>query len=255
MSDLRLFIRSSGETTVSRLDLSALNADEIRKLRHGVVNTRGDLLFARAAVFFEGVTEEQALPILAEAYWGCNIHELGFSFVRVDGNSNYFPFIWLAERLAIPWYVFSDGESETIGHLDRALHKSGKPKADACPNVFVIPDGHNFETQLVAEGYLPEIELIFDQVEGQAAFLDDYIGRMHGKSGKKGTTRDYKSTDGRQKASCDAMSENKTRMAEPLASALSAITDEARRFPNHIRAMFDKISADHGLEQAGKDAS
>lgn len=255
LSDLRLFIRSRGGTTVSRLDLSALSADEIRKLRHGVVNTRGDLLFARAAVFFEGETEEQALPILAEAYWGCNIHELGFSFVRVGGSSNYFPFIWLAERLAIPWYVFSDGESETIGRLNRALQKSGKQNADACPNVFVIPNGCNFETQLVADGYLPEIEAIFDQVEGRKDFLADYIGRMHGKLGKKETIRDYHSADGRQKAACDAMSDSKTRMAEPLASALSAITDEARRFPNHIRVMFDKMSVDHGLEQAGKEAS
>ncbi len=255
LSDLRLFIRSSGETTVSRLDLSVLKGDEIRKLRHGVVNTRGDLLFARAAVFFEGETEEQALPILAETYWGCNIHELGFSFVRVGGNANYFPFIWLAEQLEIPWYVFSDGEPETINHLDRALQKSRKKRAVDCPNVFVIPNGYNFETQLVAEGYLPEIEAIFNQVEGKEAFLDDYIGQMHGKPGKKGTTRNYQSPYGRQRAVCDVMSENKTRMAEPLASALSAITDEARRFPNHIRAMFDKISADHRLEPAGEEAS
>ncbi len=255
LSDLRLFIRSSGEITVSRLDLSDLNADEIRKLRYGVMNTRGDLLFARAAVFFEGETEEQALPILAEAYWGCNIHELGFSFVRVGGNSNYFPFIWLAERLAIPWYVFSDGEPETIRRLNQALQKSGKQNADACPNVFVIPDRRNFETQLVAEGYLPEIEAIFDQIEGKGGFLDDYIDRMHGKPGKHKTTRDYRSADGRLQAASDAMSENKTRMAEPLALALSAITDEARRFPNHIRVIFDKISVDHGLEQAGKEAS
>lgn len=250
LSDLRLFIRRSGETTVSRLDLSVLKDDELRKLRHGVVNTRGDLLFARAAVFFEGETEEQALPILAEAYWGCTIHELGFSFVRVGGNSNYFPFMWLAERLAIPWYVFSDGELETIQQLDGALHKLGKQKANACPNVVVIPNGCNFETQLVAEGYLPEIEATLDQVHGKVGFLDKYIGRLHGKSGKRGATRDYQSANGRHKAACDAMSEIKTRMAEPLASALSSITDQTRRFPTHISAMFDKISADHGLEQA-----
>lgn len=253
LSDLRLFIRSGGETRVSQLDLSVLNADEIRKLRHGVVNTRGDLLFARAAVFFEGETEEQALPILAEEYWGRNIHELGFSFVRVGGNSNYFPFIWLAERLDIPWYVFSDGEVETIVHLEKALHKSGKPKTGACPNVFVIPDGHNFETQLVAEGYLPEIEATFDRMEGKAAFLDDYIEVMHGKPGKKKTTRDYKIADGREKAACDAMSENKTRMAESLATTISAIADERRRFPSNIRALFEKLSVDHGLVQAGKE--
>lgn len=253
LSDLRLFVRNGGETAVSRLDLSALNTDEIRKLRHGVVNTRGDLLFARAVVFFEGETEEQALPILAEAYWGRNIHELGFSFVRVGGNSNYFPFIWLVERLEIPWYVFSDGETETIAHLERALHKSEKPDAVACPNVFVIPGGRNFETQLVAEGYLPEIEATFNQVEGEAAFLDDYIESMHGRPGKKRTTRDYKAADGRQKAACDAMSENKTRMAEPIASALCAINDEARRFPVHIKALFEKMSADYGLVHAVKE--
>ena len=255
LADLRLFIRSGGETTVSRLDLSALTHDELRKLRHGVVNTRGDLLFSRAAVFFEGETEEQALPILAEAYWGCSIHELGFSFVRVGSNSNYFPFIWLAESLDIPWYVFSDGEAETITHVGRALHKLGKPAPNACPEVFVIPDGRNFERQLVAEGYLPEIEATFNDVEGKAAFLDDYIARMNGKTGKKGVIRDYTVADGRLKAACDAMSESKTRMAEPLATTLSGIADEARRFPASIRSLFAKITADHGLTQAGKEES
>lgn len=259
LSDLRLFVRRGGETTVSGLDLSVLNSDEKRKLRHGVVNTRGDLLFARAAVFFEGETEEQALPIFAEAYWGRNIHELGFSFVRVGGHSNYFPFIWLAEQLAIPWYVFSDGECDAIRQLDHALNRCKKAKACACPTVFVIPNECNFETQLVAEGYLPEIEAIFNKIfnkiEGKERFLDDYINQKNGIPGKKGIARDYGSANGRQKAACDAMSENKTRIAEPLASAIVAISDETRRFPTLIRAMFGKISADHGLKQAGKEAS
>ena len=151
-----------------------------------MVNTRGDLLFSRAVVFFEGETEEQALPILAEAYWECSIHELGFSFVRVGGNSNYFPFIWLAESLDIPWYVFSDGEAATITHLGRALHKTGRGAPGDCPEVFVIPNGLNFERQLVAEGYLPEIEATFNELEGKAAFLDDYIAQMNGKAGKGG---------------------------------------------------------------------
>lgn len=254
LSDLRLFSRREGETTVSKLDMSILQSDDVRKLRHGVVNTRGDLLFARAAIFFEGETEEQTLPILAEAYWGSNIHELGFSFVRVGGNSNYFPFIWLAEQLAIPWYVFSDGESGTIRHLDHAFHKLRR-QVDVRQNIFIIPDGRNFETQLVAEGYLPEIETTFNLVEGGTSFLDDYISRLNGKPGKGGKTRDYKTTDGRQKAACDAMSESKTRLAEPLASTLSAIPDEARRFPTLIRALFEKISTDHGLRQVGKEAS
>lgn len=251
LSDLRLFIRKDGETTVSKLDLSALSADNVRKLRHGVVNTRGDLLFARAAVFFEGETEEQALPILAEAYWNCSIHELGFSFVQVGGAGSYFPFIWLAERLNIPWYVFSDGEPHPRKLLEQALHNAGKPKADLNPNVVVIPEGRNFESQLVAEGYLLEIEAVFDQVHDMTGFLDDYIARLDGKSAKGGGTRDYKTEDGRQKAACNALAESKTRMAEPLASALASLPDEGRRFPIQIRALFTKISEDHGLSGAG----
>ena len=110
-----------------------------------------------------------------------------------------------------------------------------------------------FERQLVAEGYLPEIEATFNVVEGKAAFLDDYITRMNGKTGKKGVIRDYMVADGRLKAACDAMSESKTRMAEPLATTLCSIADEARRFPANIRALFEKMSADHGLTQAGKE--
>jgi len=100
---------------------------------------------------------------------------------------------------------------------------------------------------------LPEIEATFDQVAGKVNYLSDYITRMNGKTGKKGGLRDYSVIDGRQKAACDAMSENKTRMAEPLATTLSLIDDEARRFPAHIKALFEKMSADHGLSQAGKE--
>jgi putative ATP-dependent endonuclease of OLD family len=151
--------------------------------------------------------------------------------------------------------VFSDGEPQPLTHLERALHKTGRPKAVDCQNVVVIPGGLNFETQLVAEGYLPEIEATLDLVMGKAGYLDDYIARFDGKPGKNGTMRDYKTADGRQRAACDALSENKTRMAEPLASTLAAIADEGRRFPAHIRTLFQKISGEHGLKQVGKEVS
>lgn len=252
LGDLRLFVRRGGETTVRRLDLSELGGDDARKLRHGVMGTRGDLLFARAVVFFEGETEEQALPILAEAYWGTNIHELGFTFVQVGGAGNYFPFIWLAERLNIRWYVFSDGEPKPVTLLDGALHKVGAGKSADCDNVVVIPDALNFESQLVAEGYLPEIELALNEAMNKVGFLDDYIDRMDGKSGKNGAARDYKTAGGRERAACDVMSERKTRLAEPLASVLADVEEEGRRFPAHIRTLFEKISSDHGLVPAGE---
>lgn len=246
LGDLRLFIRNGGNTAVSRLDLSKLDADDARKLRHGVVNTRGDLLFARAAVFFEGETEEQALPVLAEAYWGASVHELGFSFVRVGGSGSYFPFIWLAENLKIPWYVFADGEAQPVSHLESALHKAGKQAAAACPNVVILPDGNNFESQLIADGYLGEIEQALDETHGVKGYIDDYIDKHQGLPRAKGKgVRDYTVENGRAVAAHDALKALKTRMAEPLAATLVILADEKRRFPPHIRKLFEMVSANH----------
>ncbi len=255
LSDLRLFIRRDGETNVTKLDVSELDGDDVRKLRHGVVNTRGDLLFSRAVVFFEGETEEQALPILAEAYWGCSIHELGFSFVRVGGNGNYFPFIWLAQRLDIPWYVFSDGEPQTLDRLEAALHKTDMPPVASSANVIVLPGGNDFEAQLISEGYLQEIEEALDYIHGNKGYLDIYIDKHHGlPRGKGKPDRDYKGENGRIIAVGDALdSRLKTRVAEPLAEILANLPDQTRRFPTHIRALFERISADHRLEPAGKE--
>ena len=54
-------------------------------------------LKARALVFFEGETEEQALPDFAEKYWDKHPNDLGFSFVGVGGSGSYLPFLRMAQ--------------------------------------------------------------------------------------------------------------------------------------------------------------
>ncbi len=90
-----------------------LTEEDLRKIDRQVMNTRGDMLFARALVFFEGETEEQALPDFAEKRWKKHPNDLGFSFVGVGGtgNSAGLPAI-MAESLKIPWFIFSDGEAD-----------------------------------------------------------------------------------------------------------------------------------------------
>src|SRR5690606_37475132 len=127
------------------------------------------------------------------------------------------PFIWLLKALRIPWYVFADGEPDPVTKLEAALKKAGEPVADKCPNVVVLPGGNGFESQLVAEGYLPEIEMVIDKAEGEPKYLDDYISRHDGKPKSKKLMRDYKSAGGRERAACHYLDENKTRMAKPLA--------------------------------------
>jgi putative ATP-dependent endonuclease of the OLD family len=254
LEDLRLFVKSKGDTVVSKLDTSKLRADDVRKLQDTVIDTRGDILFSCGVVLFEGQTEEQALPVYAAKYWGATIHELGFCFVRVNGT-DYFPFIWLAKAFCIPWYIFADGEADPVSKLERALRNAGAATADQCENVVVLPSGNGFEAQLVAEGYLPEIEEVIDQIEGEGNYLAGYMVRLDGKQKKK-KTRDYKSSGARERAALDYLEENKTRVAKPLAGVISSLKDADRLFPKYIADLFEKIGKVHGLRKAegGSDA-
>jgi putative ATP-dependent endonuclease of OLD family len=249
LEDLRLFLKTNGETVVSMLNTGALKPDEVRKLQDTVIATRGDILFSRGVVLFEGQTEEQALPVYASKYWNATIHELGFCFVRVNGT-DYFPFVWLAKALRIPWYVFADGESDPVSQLDKALMNAGEPEAKNCPCVVVLPSGNGYEAQLVAEGYSLEINQVIDQIERQANYLSsNYIEILDGKPKKKGKIRDYKSSGGFERALQDYLEENKTRMAKPLAEAISNLPDE-RRFPKNIAKLFEIIGKAHDLQKA-----
>ena len=126
LEDLRLLVKTKSDTSVSQLDMSKLTADERRKLEREVLASHGDLLFARALILFEGETEEQALPIFAESYWGATAHEKGFSFVGC-GGANYFPFVWLAKSFGVNWYILCDGEEKTIARTNAQLKRIGPP--------------------------------------------------------------------------------------------------------------------------------
>lgn len=247
LEDLRLFLKTNGDTKVTKLDPSGLDKEDVRKLQETVIDTRGDILFSRAVVLFEGQTEEQALPIWAGKYWGATVHELGFCFVRANGT-DYFPFIWLARTLNIPWYVFADGETDPVAKLEAALKKAGEKKAADCKNVIVHPAGKNFESQLVGENYLPEIETALDVMDGKAGYLDRYIADLNGQNKKKGVVRDYKSAGGRERAALDALEGNKTSSAKHVAAVIADHRDPARRFPTQIRALFEVIGQVHGLK-------
>jgi putative ATP-dependent endonuclease of OLD family len=248
LEDLRLFIKNAGETTATKLNLSELtNPDDIRKLQETVIDSRGDLLFSRAVIFFEGQTEEQALPIWAQRYWGASIHELGFTFVRANGTA-YFPFVWLAKSLQIPWFIFADGEPGPLSKLEDALKKAKCKVSAQCSNVVVLPEGKNFETHLIANGYLKEIEAAMNELHSVGDALDQYIKKNHGKTyGPDKGDRDYESEGGRERAARDAMSASKTKLAKPLARVISSLEDEDRRFPPGILKLFDIIAEDQKL--------
>lgn len=158
---MRHFSKLGEETRVSRIDLGTgatkLTPEDLRKIDRQVMNTRGDMLFARALVFFEGDTEEQALPDYAEQYWGKHPHDLGFSFIGVGGRGNYLPFLRMAESFRIPWFILSDGEPEAVASVNSALAAIGQIGIPTNPRVAVIPDGKDFETCIATEANRPAL--------------------------------------------------------------------------------------------------
>jgi len=153
IAHMRHFSKVGEETIVCRIDLGTdpnrLTDEDLRKIDRQVMNTRGDLLFARALVFFEGETEEQALPDFAEKFWNKHPNDLGYSFIGVQGNGNYLPFLRMAESFKIPWFIFSDGEAATVTAVNAALKAIGQSLIPNNPRVIVTPGGQDFEAYIV----------------------------------------------------------------------------------------------------------
>ena len=155
VAHMRHFSKQGEETIVCRIDLGTgqnrLTDEDLRKIDRQVMNTRGDMLFARALVFFEGETEEQALPDFAEKYWKKHPNDLGYSFIGVGGLGNYLPFLRMAESFQIPWLIFSDGEAAAITAVNAALTGIGRNPIPNNSRVIVLPDSKDFEAYIVTD--------------------------------------------------------------------------------------------------------
>ena len=164
-----------GSVTCSKIDINNLNSEEIRKINRQVINTRGEIYFSKVIVFFEGETEEQALPILAEKYFGKTFVEMGLDFVGVGGFGNYLPFLHFAEAFKIPWLIFSDAENDTDKPIKDRVQSQflncGSEKNESDCIVF-LDDGNDFETQLIDDGFTNEIKQVI-------ASFEDYVSEQH----------------------------------------------------------------------------
>ncbi|WP_414541192.1 ATP-dependent nuclease [Nostoc sp. CCY0012] len=250
ISSFRHFRKNGADTVVTQLDTTSLEPEDIRKIDRMVMNTRGDILYSRAVVLFEGETEEQALPFFAEKYWERHINSLGISFIGVDGSGNYLPFLRLVSNFQIPWYLFSDTEPTAVKDVTTALRNIGIDDYTQHSNIVFLPENQNFESYLVDEEYEDAILAMLDIYYDTVNYLDtDYIIRMHGQKAKGGTVRDYQLADGRKKALIDVLTNGKTQYGLPIAKSITDLQDEERRFPKKIRQLFEKISDDIGLQK------
>jgi putative ATP-dependent endonuclease of the OLD family len=235
-ADIRTFIhfaKTGNETRVSRFDGNGneLSEEDRRRINREVMNTRGDLLFSRFIVIFEGETEEQALPAFAKKYWGFSPHEVGISFIGVGGNGKYTAFIRLAERFNIPWMIFSDGKSQDIQSVNDCLKGAGVPQLPASKNVLVIPNNTDFEGMIAQPENLDLIrDMIVDFIVSKGQVHEKGVQPLRDKFAKK-TAAEL----------ADEMASEKTAYGARIADALAKHADKSKRIPKPIKDLLDVV--------------
>jgi putative ATP-dependent endonuclease of OLD family len=227
----RVFRRDTGITDVRSLTPGTLLADDLRKLHRQVINTRGDVLFATAVVLVSGETEEQALPVFADAYWSRTCHELGISVIGVGGDGAYLPFLRLAECFGIPWYIFSDGEPKAIADVNAALTVLGQPLAGTNRRITAITAGRDFEAYMADECE----QVLVDMVIKMKAVSDKH---------QQALAKEWAGKSDRRGDLIHELRDAKTRYGRPTADAITTQTDETKRIPGLIRTLFTTIAHD-----------
>lgn len=231
LNELVHFAKEGPETRVRRLPIAGFDLDEQRKIRREVMRTRGELLFARAVVLFEGETEEQALPLFARHHWNRWPFELGVAFVGVGGEGNYLPFLRTLEALNIPWFIFSDGEDNACQRVADALAEVGSSMPHS--RVTVLPGGHAIESYLVGEGYQAELKAAV------LAFLQPSLRSPQHQQAKQNEVAGWTDHD-----LTNYLGAWKTRIARHWASAILN-SGGSRAIPSAVRALL--VAIDHVL--------
>lgn len=255
LSNLIHFEKIDGRTQAYAFNASDYTPEEKNRIKREVIASHGELLFAKAIILCEGITEEQALPIYFQKEYGIEPAFCGISIIGIGGQ-NYKTFLSLIKNFHIPWYIFSDGESSTIRTVKKAVRDIFATELDQCDNVIVLDNQEDYEKHLLNNGYETEIVEAICLIEDDPNFVSEYVRtRDHTVAGREKTTlpkcttcqqfiyqdivRDYSGTDGWRNAiyDCCTAKQAKAKYAVGVAEKIVSVTDEERRIPPKVKAL------------------
>ena len=260
LSDLIHFEKIDGKTQAYSFDASAYTTEEKNRIRREVISSHGELLFAKAIVLCEGVTEEQALPIYFKEKYGIEPTFCGISIIGIGGQ-NYKTFLSLIRDFHIKWFIFSDGEGKTIRTVENAVRDIFGIDYSQCDNVIVLDNEEDYEKHLLACGYENEIVEAICLIEGNPNFVSEYVQtHNNSSSGRKKTSlpkcptcqqyiyqdiiRNYSGTDGFKNAiyDCCTAKQAKAKYALGVAEKIVSVPDRDRRIPPKVKTLLDAMS-------------
>lgn len=140
---------------------------------------RGEVFFARRWVLVEGVTEYLLLHAIGSALnLPLDMHGIAVIDFQQSGNAGIYPA--LAEGFGIPWHMITDGDQEAAKFRQQILDR-GFSEADLTGNFMSLPQDHDLEDLLLADGHEQLLREIMATIGGQSALtcpLDEFKKRL-----------------------------------------------------------------------------
>lgn len=151
VTHIRSFRKESSGIAVHRL-LHSISEEDKKILCREIMIKRGEILFSRAMVLCEGITEEQIIPSMFEIYAKKSLFNLGVTCISVGGK-NYAPFVKLACSFGIPTFIVSDNDGSTKTEIEAQLRRlktrTGLVLGADIFGVSYLSVGNDFEAELL----------------------------------------------------------------------------------------------------------
>ncbi len=150
LQGLRGLIKNSNGVCTTSL-MSGLDQEDINILHREIMRFRGEILFAKALILFEGVTEEQLVPAMFERYCGNSAFSIGVNCISVAGK-NYPPFVKFACSFGIPVCIVSDNDGQTKKEIEAQVKKikdAGLALDDKIFSLHFLSENNDIEAELV----------------------------------------------------------------------------------------------------------
>ena len=261
-ADLRDIIyinKQQGKTSVKRFNVGQFTPEELNRIEREVINTRGELLFSNAIVLCEGITEEQALPIYFKEYFGVEAICSGINIIGIGGQ-NYKTFLNLIKDLDIPWFIFSDGETETKKTVKKAVGVENIEELNSMSNIVILDNENDYEKYLISDGYRDIIISAINECENDEEYFANYIlTKNHTSMGRERTNdptcgtcqqhiykdvlRDFDGEGGLERAlyDCCTGKKAKAKYATYVAEKIVSQQDVTKRIPSKINTLLKEI--------------
>lgn len=260
LRDIIHFEKTSGKTKAVRFNYESYEDEELKKIQREVINTRGELLFSNAIILCEGITEEQALPLYFEEYFGIEAIACGINIIGIGGQ-NYKTFLNLIKYFKMTWFIFSDGEASTVRTVEKAIKIMPDTEIEKSEKVVILDNGEDYENHLLEAGYGHVMIDAINTCEGNTNFFTNYMAtRNHTSAGRhktdkplcktcgqaifEDTIRNYNSDGGSNQAiyDCCTGKKDKAKYATYIAMKIIEQEDVKKRIPPKVKVLFSVLA-------------